>query len=62
MGSRATDCSKALKADAGEGNAMGIGGRPSFLIGTQMLVGAQSYETLKTAIDPDLGAMRLARS
>jgi hypothetical protein len=33
-----------------------------FLIGTQMLVGAQSYETLKTAIDPDLGAMRLARS
>ncbi|MBN9218507.1 MAG: hypothetical protein J0I79_11170 [Mesorhizobium sp.] len=46
-----------MKADAGEGNAMGIGGRPSFLIGTQMLVGAQSYETLKTAIDPDLGAM-----
>lgn len=52
MGSRAADCSNALKAYAGEGNVMGIGGRPSFLI-----VGAHSYETLKTAIDPDLGAM-----
>lgn len=51
MTSRADVYNNAMEADVAEGNAMGVGGTPSFLIGKQMIVGAQPYEQLKAAID-----------
>ncbi len=56
MTSRAADYSGAMQADANEGYSMGVGGTPSFLIGKQMIVGAQPYERLKAAIDAVLAA------
>jgi protein-disulfide isomerase len=47
----------AMQADANEGYAMGVGGTPSFLIGKQMMVGAQPPERLKAAIDAELKAL-----
>ncbi|MBN8995199.1 MAG: thioredoxin domain-containing protein [Rhizobiales bacterium] len=57
MTSRAADYNKAMEADATEGNIQGVGGTPSFLIGKQMIVGAQPYQSLKAAIDGVLRAM-----
>jgi protein-disulfide isomerase len=57
MTNRAADYSKAMEADATEGNAQGVGGTPSFLIGKHMIVGAQPYQSLKAAIDGVLSAM-----
>jgi len=57
MSSRAADYDKAMQADATEGNGMGVGGTPSFLIGKQMLVGAQPYQKLKAAVDQVLSTM-----
>jgi protein-disulfide isomerase len=57
MTSQAADYDRAMQADAAEGNAMGVGGTPSFLIGKQMMVGAQPYRVLKAAIDEALNAM-----
>jgi len=51
MTSRQADYDRVMQADAAEGNAMGVGGTPSFLIGKQMIVGAQPYGQLKAAID-----------
>ena len=51
MTSQAATYNAAIQADAAEGNAMGVGGTPSILVGKQMFVGGQSYETLKAAID-----------
>ncbi len=56
MTSRAADYAKAIQADASEGNAMGVGGTPSTLVGTNMMVGAQPYEQLKAAVDAMLNA------
>jgi protein-disulfide isomerase len=58
MSDRAADYSKAMEADATEGNAMGVGGTPSFLIGKQMIVGAQPYEQVKAAIDAELAGVK----
>jgi protein-disulfide isomerase len=57
MSSRAADYDKAMQADATEGNGMGVRGTPSFLIGKQMLVGAQPYQKLKAAVDQVLSTM-----
>jgi protein-disulfide isomerase len=46
-----------MQADAAEGNTQGVGGTPSFLVGRQMIVGAQPYQSLKAAIDKVLSAM-----
>jgi protein-disulfide isomerase len=54
MSNRAADYNNAIQADAAEGNAMGVGGTPSFLVGKEMIVGAQPYERLKVAIDAAL--------
>ena len=56
MTSRAADYTTAMQADAAEGNPQGVGGTPSFLIGKQMIVGAQPYQSLKTAIEAVLNA------
>jgi protein-disulfide isomerase len=46
----------AMQADANEGNSMGVGGTPSFLVGKQMMVGAQPLDRLKAAIDAELAS------
>jgi protein-disulfide isomerase len=46
----------AMQADANEGYSMGVGGTPSFLIGKEMMVGAQPVERLKAAIDAELAS------
>ncbi len=56
MTSQAADYAKEMEADANEGYAMGVGGTPSFLVGKDMIVGAQPYERLKSAIDKVLGS------
>ena len=53
---KANDLNQAMQADANEGYTMGVGGTPSFLVGKQMMVGAQPYEKLKAAIDAELKA------
>jgi protein-disulfide isomerase len=57
MTSRAADYDRAMQADAAEGNGMGVEGTPAFLIGKQMMVGAQPYRVLKAAIDQMLSTM-----
>lgn len=57
MTSREADYNRVMQADAAEGNVQGVGGTPSFLIGKQMIVGAQPYQSLKAAIDGVLSAM-----
>lgn len=54
MTTRSGEYQQEMDADAAEGNTQGVGGTPSFLIGKQMIVGAQPYETLKAAIDGEL--------
>jgi len=56
MTSKAAAYQQAMDADASEGATMGVGGTPSFLIGKQMIVGAQPYDQLKAAIDGVLAA------
>ena len=51
MTSRAADYNKAMEADSAEGNTMGVSGTPSFVIGKEIIVGAQPYERMKTAIE-----------
>ncbi len=57
MTSRAAEYDRAMQDDAAEGNGMGVGGTPSFLIGKQMMVGMQPYRVLKAAIDEVLSTM-----
>ena len=56
MTDKATDFANAMQADANEGYSMGVGGTPSFLVGKEMMVGAQPYDKLKAAIDAQLKA------
>jgi protein-disulfide isomerase len=56
MNTQAVPYQTAMQADAAEGNAMGVGGTPSFLVGKKMIVGAVPYEQLKAAVDAVLGA------
>ena len=51
MTSEADAYKAAMAADSTEGYSMGVGGTPSFLIGKEMIVGAQPYDRLKAAID-----------
>ena len=62
MTSRAADYDGKMRADQAEGNAMGVGGTPSFLIGKQMLFGLPLYRQLKAAIDEVLSTMWRSRS
>jgi len=41
-----------VQADGQEGRQVNVTGTPTFFINGQPLVGAQPYETFKTAIDP----------
>jgi protein-disulfide isomerase len=54
VASQASALSDAMQADANEGYTMGVGGTPSFLVGKEMMVGAQPYQKLKSAIDAEL--------
>jgi protein-disulfide isomerase len=56
MTSKEAIYSGAMAADATEGNSMGVGGTPSFLIGKQMVVGAYPYPPLKAVIEQYLNA------
>lgn len=51
MASKAGEYQKAMDADKAEGSAFGVSGTPSFIIGKQLIVGAQPFSTLKAAID-----------
>ena len=44
----------AMNADKSEGGTFGVKGTPSFVIGKQLIVGAQPYERIKAAIDAAL--------
>ncbi len=57
MTDKQSDYTNAMQADANEGYSMGVGGTPSFLVGKDMMVGAQPYEKLKAAIDAQLKAL-----
>ncbi len=54
---RAADYDREMQDDAAEGNGTGVEGTPAFLIGKQMMVGAQPYRVLKEAIDEILSTM-----
>lgn len=56
MTANAAEYQKEMDADQAEGTAMGIAGTPGFIIGKQLIVGAQPYEQFKTAIDTALNA------
>ena len=56
MTDKQSDYTNAMQADANEGYSMGVGGTPSFLVGKDMMVGAQPYEKLKAAIDAQLAS------
>jgi protein-disulfide isomerase len=45
------DYQKIMDADKAEGSAFGVSGTPSFVIGKQLLVGAQPYAALKQLVD-----------
>ncbi len=42
---------KEMDADKAEGSSFGVTGTPSFIIGKQLIIGAQPYATIKAAID-----------
>ncbi|MBU2103976.1 thioredoxin domain-containing protein [Patescibacteria group bacterium] len=44
----------AIAADRAEGQALGINGTPSLIIGTTLLSGAQPYDAVKALIDAEL--------
>ena len=52
--SQAVAYQQEMQVDAQEGYAVGVGGTPSFLVGTQMLVGVQPYQQFKAVIDGEL--------
>jgi len=43
-----------VTADMAAGSSLGITGTPSFLVGTELVVGAQSYDTIAGIIDAQL--------
>ncbi len=51
MTSKAVEYQKVMDADKAEGGAFGVSGTPSFIIGKQLLVGAQPYSAVKQLID-----------
>ncbi len=51
MTSKATEYQKMMDDDKAEGTAFGVSGTPSFIIGKQLLIGAQPYPAIKQLID-----------
>ncbi len=51
MISKATEYQQGMDNDKTEGSAFGVSGTPSFIIGKQLLVGAQPYSAIKQLID-----------
>lgn len=45
----------AWQSDRAEGQKFGINATPSFIVGTQVIAGAQSYSVFQAAIDAELG-------
>lgn len=54
MTTKADEYQKAMASDKAEGSGFGVSGTPSFIIGKQLIVGAQPYSSLKVAIDEAL--------
>jgi len=54
MTSKATEYKKLIDADKAEGTSLGINGTPGTIVGKQLISGAQSYATFKSAIDSQL--------
>jgi protein-disulfide isomerase len=54
MNDKKTDFEAAIQADRSEGAAMGVNGTPAIVTGTQLLSGAQPYDTVKAAVDAQL--------
>lgn len=52
--SKRAEYETAIAADYAEGQALGINGTPSAVIGTTMLSGAQTYDTVKALIEAEL--------
>lgn len=48
----------AVEADVSQGRALGVRGTPTFVINGQLLVGAQSVEALRRAVDEALARRR----
>jgi protein-disulfide isomerase len=55
MTDHAADYQKVIDADGSEGAAMGVSGSPGAIVGTQLIVGVQSYDEFKKAIEAALG-------
>ena len=51
MTSKAVEYQKMMDEDKTEGGTFGVSGTPSFIIGKQLLVGAQPYSAVKQLID-----------
>ncbi len=54
MNDKKTEFQAAIDADRAEGASMGVNGTPAIIIGTQLLAGAQPYDTVKALIDAQL--------
>jgi protein-disulfide isomerase len=54
MNDKKTQYEAAIQADRSEGGSMGVQGTPAMIIGTQLLSGAQPYDTVKAAVDAQL--------
>jgi len=51
MTSKTDEYQKAMDADKAEGGVFGVNGTPSYIIGKQLIIGAQPFSTVKAAID-----------
>jgi len=54
MDKKQSECQKEGQADKAEGLKFGIKGTPGFIIGTQMISGAQPVNVFSQAIDAEL--------
>ena len=54
MTSKGAEYQKEMDADRAEGAKLGVTGTPAFIIGTQVVAGAQSYDVVKAAVDAAL--------
>lgn len=49
-----------IKADVDRATRIGVGSTPTFLVGSQVLIGAQPYEAFRRALDDAMAAARTA--
>ena len=54
MTSKANEYQQAMDADKSEGGSFGVSGTPSYIVGKQLVVGAQPYLVVKAAVDQAL--------